>query len=239
MLHKNVVQKTNLSNGKVKVRYNWDVIRLEYQGGYVTTDPITGIKTHYYPTHKDLAAKYGCNLQNLQRKSSEEKWGESRKFFQSKFREKATEDQVRSLVSDSAMYDAQTVDRIQKIGKLVDAHLNRMDAVINDDDGSPPSFENLDEGVEPISVKALSELVNLIDKSQALMRKTVGEPVTNDNQFKQFVDDLNQATRNGLTNEAETEQKIEALNKRKESYTKSSASLEEEIKLLKQSLTPD
>ena len=237
MLQKNVVQRTNLSNGNVKVRYNWDVIRLEYQGGYLTTDPLTGIKTHYYPTHKDLAAKYGCSLQYLQRKSCEEKWSESRKFFQSKFREKATEDQVKSLVSDSAMYDAQTVDRIQKIGKLVDAHLNRMEDVISDEDGNPPSFDNLEEGIEPISVKALSELVNLIDKSQALMRKTVGEPVVNDNQFKQFVDDLNVATRKGISNEMETEQKIEALTKRKESYSKSSQSIEEEIKLLRQELT--
>ena len=215
-----------------KVRYNWNVIRLEYQAGYKTTDPLTGVVTHTYPTHKELSTKYGCNLQYLQRKSSDEKWSESRKFFKAKYKDQATENTVKALVSESASNDAQIINRLKKVGLLVDAHLNRMDNVFSTEDGGPPSFENLDEGVNPITIKSLNEIVKLLDMSQALMRKTVGEPVTGDQQFKEFVNELKVAASKETTKDENTEEKIKALTVRKQSYQETTQSIEEELSRL-------
>jgi hypothetical protein len=220
----------NISTNSANIRYDWEAIKLEYITGYVTTDPSTGIKLHTYPTHKDLHLKYGCNEQYVSQRSCKDKWGEQRKFFKAKLNQKFTQDQITAYISESAQFDAQTVDKLKKLYKLVDAYLNQYSNVIDDDDNSF-SFDNLPEGVTRPTIKELLELSNLLDKCSALIRRTLGEPITNDVQFKELMSDINKGI--GPTNLQDTEDKIQALSKKRETYAASMQSMREEITRLK------
>ena len=213
--------------------YDWDAIRLEYMAGYQTTDPVTGIKRHSYPTHKDIVEKYGMSLEYLKQKSGQEKWGEARKYFQAKFREKATSDQLQSYISASARFDAMTVDKLTRLYDLVDAYLNQYSAITNNPDGETPDLSNLDEDVPPLKIRDLLDLTTVLDKAQALIRRTLGEPVSDDTQFKALVADVANASKSIVGNTLDVEDQIERLIERKQSYSKATQSIEEEISTLR------
>lgn len=216
--------------------YDWDAIRLEYMAGYQTTDPLTGIKRHKYPTHKDLVEKYGMSLEYLKQKSGKEKWSQSRTHFQSKFREKATADQIQSFLSDSAQFDAMTVDKLKRLYRLVDAYLNQYSSIIDDPDGLEPDLDNLPEGVT-LKVRDLLDLTTVLDRCQALIRRTLGEPIVNDTHFKELLTDIASVSKNIAGNEADVDSQIDKLIERKQSYSKAARSIEEEISRLKEEIT--
>lgn len=218
-------------------RYPWDTIRLEYVAGYQLIDPISGVKTHTYPTHKDICEKYGCSIHTVQEKSKAEKWSESRKYFAAKFREKATQDQVQAYISDSASFDAMTVDKLKKLYRLVDAYLSQYDNIISEEAISQGTVDimNLPEGVT-LKVKDLLDLTNVLDRCQALIRRTVGEPIHNDDQFKEMVNDMAQASKIHVNNIEAAEQQIEAMNAKRESYKKAEESIRKEMEAIKKEL---
>jgi len=213
--------------------YDWQTIRLEYVAGYQEIDPQTGVKKHSYPTIEALSKKYGFNLQWGRRRSCNEKWLDSRKFFLAKFREKATQDQFQSYISESASFDAMTVDKLKKLYRLVDAYLNQYDAILSDE--GEGDLTNLPEGVK-VSIKDILDLTNVLDKCQALIRRTVGEPITNDTQFKELVSDMMTATKKDTTVLQQGEEAIKALSKRRESYKQAEMSLEQEIANIRKEL---
>jgi hypothetical protein len=225
-------EQTPKNNKDYVRRYDWEAIKLEYITGYSTTDPITGIKLHTYPTHEDLSTKYGCSNHYLATKSGKGKWGEQRRFFQAKFRQKFTQDQIQAYISDSAQFDAQTVDKLKKLYKLVDAYLNQYTNVIDDED-SEFSFDNLPEGVSKPPIKELLDLTNLLEKCSALIRRTLGEPITNDTQFKELMSDINKGMRSAGSTPQDAEDKISALSKKRETYAAAQQSIRDEISKLK------
>lgn len=213
--------------------YDWQTIRLEYVAGYQEIDPLTGVKKHSYPTIEDLGKKYGFNLHYCRVKAAKEKWLDSRKFFLAKFREKATQDQFQSYISESASFDAMTVDKLKKLYRLVDAYLKQYDSVIGEDaDGD---LAELPEGLK-LSVKDILDLTNILDKCQALIRRTVGEPITNDTQFKELVSDMMTATKKDTTVIEQGEEAIKSLSNKREAYKKAEMSIEQEIAQIRKEL---
>jgi hypothetical protein len=215
--------------------FDWNLIRLEYVGGSQITDPITGAKRHVYPTFADLAEKHGCAITTLQRKSMTEKWGDAKKFFSAKIREKLTQDQFKNIISDSSYFDALTVAKLKSLYRLVDLYLSKYSAVLDDEEQGAPDMADLPEGTT-LDVKDLVALTTVLEKCSALMRRTVGEPVSNDGQFKQLVDDLTEGSRQMNLNVQDSEDRIEELTKKRTSYVSAEQSLKAEIEKLKASL---
>jgi hypothetical protein len=214
-------------------KYDWENIRLEYIAGYQETDPNTGIKKHSYPSVMALSKKYGFNAQYGSQRAQAEKWFESRKYFLAKFREKATQDQFYAYISESASFDAKTIAKLNKLYLLVDAYLTQYEAVIGDE--GTGDLSDLPEGIK-ISIKDILDLTNVLDKCQMLIRRTLGEPITNDTQFKSLVSDMMTATKKDTSMLEQGEAAIATLTNKRDTYKKAELSLEQEIAQIRKEL---
>ena len=169
---------------KFQSKYDWETIRQEYVVGYFVTDPETFQKRHIYPTYNDIAAKYGMNYEYLKKKGQRESWVTRREALQAKLREKTASNTLHSFISDSAQFDAMTLVALKKLYKLVDAYFDQYDFLEVNPDGTYSvrdySEDEEEEAQRPhIKINDLRGLVETLDKAQALVRRTVGEPLTN------------------------------------------------------------
>jgi hypothetical protein len=167
-------------NKRYNQLYDWDSIREEYVIGYYITDPDTLKKKHWYPTLQDIKDKYGMNWSYLRQKSAKEGWSIRREALQAKLREKSSTNTLHSYISDSAQFDAMTLIAMKKLYRLVEAYFDQYDMLITNPDGTVSIRDLSDEDKEdmpPIRVSDLKGLVETLDKAQALVRRTVGEPI--------------------------------------------------------------
>ena len=162
-------------------KYDWDNIRNEYVMGIISIDPKTGRRKHSYPTHKEIAAKYGMNLGYLQTKSMEEFWGRRRAAFRAKARNKIVDWQLGAFLSESAQLDAMTVDKLKKVHQVIDIYLLQALNPIEDDDG------NLKVGVTPQELKSITDV---LEKCQKLMRLSNNEPTDMASVYKELRKEL-------------------------------------------------
>jgi hypothetical protein len=164
-------------------KYDWETIRQEYVVGYFITDPETFQKRHIYPTYKDITEKYGMNLDYLKKRAQKESWVVRREALQAKLREKTASNTLHSFISDSAQFDAMTLVALKKLYKLVDAYFDQYDFLEVNPDGTYGirGYDEEGEGSQRphIKINDLRGLVETLDKAQALVRRTVGEPLTN------------------------------------------------------------
>lgn len=161
-------------------RYDWATIREEYVVGYFVTDPETFRKRHWYPTYKDIVAKYGMHIDTLKKKAMRESWTTRREALQAKLREKTASNTLHSFISDSAQFDAMTIVALKKLYMLVDAYFEQYDFFEVNPDGtiSVKELSPEEKALMPhIRVNDLKGLVDALDKAQMLVRRTVGEPI--------------------------------------------------------------
>lgn len=165
---------------RYNTKYDWDAIREEYVIGYFVTDPDTLKKKHWYPTLQQIKDKYGMNWSYLRKKSAKEGWSVRRDALQAKLREKTSSNTLHSYISDSAQFDALTLIALKKLYRLVECYFDQYDILITNPDGTV-SIKDLDdeekEDIPDIKVYDLKGLVDTLDKAQALVRRTVGEPI--------------------------------------------------------------
>lgn len=176
---------------KTGFQYPWAEILSEYVTGYVVPDARTGAKVHIYPTLDQLADKYGCSPSYLKVKSAKESWSKRREFFQLKMQEQTAANRFHSVLSESASSDARTLLAIDKLYALVEAYFEQYENMELCDDGkyrlkTVGYSEDPDAGVKEIKVQDLKGLVEVLDKAQALVRRTVGEPI-NHNQHQDLL----------------------------------------------------
>ena len=169
-----------MSARRYNQKYDWDAIREEYVIGYYITDPDTLKKKHWYPTLQDIKDKYGMNWSYLRQKSAKEGWSVRREALQAKLREKTSTNTLHSYISDSAQFDAMTLIAMKKLYRLVEAYFDQYDMLITNPDGTVSIRDLSEEDREEmpaIRVHDLKGLVDTLDKAQALVRRTVGEPI--------------------------------------------------------------
>lgn len=223
----------SFSEGKKKYvggnqKYDWDQIRQDYMIGYAFKDPETGVVVQKYPTHEDIVAKYGCSIDWLKKKSAKEKWSLLRDSFKTKFREKLNQDNINNFVSQGPQFDAMTLDKLQKLYKLLDIYLSRFGDIL-DENGNIPSYEDLPDGVS-ISLKDLLDLTNILSKCQDLVRKTVGEPVQGTS-TKEFIEDILKASNRKKNNNDDTGE-LDKLIQDRENLKKQLDSLQDKVNSL-------
>jgi hypothetical protein len=157
-------------------KYDWESIREEYVLGYTDIDPITLQKVHKYPTLKVIQRKHGMNYGYLKERSSKESWNKRQMAVKAKLREINKEERIHTYLSDSAQFDAMTLINLKKLYKLIDAYWARYNVLL--DEYADTSIPLNDEDGEPVlKVLELKTIVDLMEKAQALVRRTVGEPL--------------------------------------------------------------
>ena len=216
-------KRVNHHKGGAKLKHDWTAIMEEYVVGYVVIDPETGHKIHQYPTLDDLAAKYQVSSSYIKNKSSKESWGLRRETFQTKLREKASSNKFHAFISQSASFDARTLLLLDKLYGLAEAYFDQFEGLEIGRDGNfhviNPGYSEGDEDDKgtPIKVTDLKGIVDILDKAQALVRRTVGEPLFNAQaQQASVADDIFNPSKDGSPPTAA----IDGLIKKRESYLK-------------------
>lgn len=162
-------------------KYDWDNIRNEYVMGIISIDPKTGRRKHTYPTHKEIAERYGMNLGYLQTKSCEEFWSKRRSAFKAKARNKIVDWQLGAFLSESAQLDAMTVDKLKKVHQVIDLYLLQALNPTETEDGE------LKMNVTPMELKSITDV---LEKCQKLMRLSNNEPTDMASVYKELRKEL-------------------------------------------------
>lgn len=218
----------------VKTRVDWEEVMKEYVIGYVISDPETGRKIHKYPTLDELADKYGVSANTVKGRSSKENWTLRREAFQAKIREKNSVNTFHAFVSESAAFDARTLIILDKLYGLAEAYFEQFDFLEIGHDGNFHSagYDPDNETTPQIKVTDLKGMVDLLDKAQALVRRTVGEPIFNAQQTQKSVAEeiFGENKGNGSAN------KVEDLIKKREAYQTNIDKLRAEMDEIKDQL---
>lgn len=225
-------------------KYDWEAIREEYVIGYFITDPDTLKKKHWYPTLQDIKDKYGMNWSYLRKKSAKEGWSVRRDALQAKLRERTSRNTLHSYISDSAQFDAMTLIAMKKLYRLVEAYFDQYDMLITNPDGTVAIKDLSDEDREdmpPIRVHDLKGLVDTLDKAQALVRRTVGEPIYNAQEANTMLADeifnpMVEKDRIGANGQIAGSQAVDKLIAKRTDTLDTAKAIKEEIESLKQEL---
>lgn len=214
-------------------QYPWAEIVSEYVTGYIVPDARTGAKVHIYPTLDELAEKYGCSPHYIKLKSSKESWSKRREFFQLKRQEQTEANRFHSVLSESASSDARTLLAVDKLYALVEAYFEQYENMEMCDDGKfrlrnhrSKLDEEAEDPIKEIKVQDLKGLVEVLDRAQALVRRTVGEPI-NHNQY-QYQDLVN----SGVFGEEKTKEKVDTLLNKRSNIKKTKEEVRKEIEEL-------
>ena len=233
-------EKATRVKSKVGLKYPWAEILSEYVTGYVVPDPRTGAKIHIYPTLDDLAEKYGCSPTYLKSKSGKESWSKRREFFQLKLQEQTAANRFHSVLSESSSSDARTLLAIDKLYALVEAYFEQYENMELCDDGkyrlkNIGYTEDPEAGVKEIKVNDLKGLVDVLDKAQALVRRTVGEPVNHNQHQDLLKSEIFNPMANGAAANSGTSNVDQMINKRN-NIKRSEQQVREEIEALQKEL---
>ena len=226
--------KKERPNVSTRLKVDWEEVMKEYVIGYVISDPETGRKIHKYPTLDELADKYGVSANTVKGRSSKENWTLRREAFQAKIREKNSVNTFHAFVSESAAFDARTLIILDKLYGLAEAYFEQFDFLEIGHDGNFHSagYDPDNETTPQIKVTDLKGMVDLLDKAQALVRRTVGEPIFNAQQTQKSVAEeiFGENKGNGSAN------KVEDLIKKREAYQANIDKLRAEMDEIKDQL---
>lgn len=215
-------------------KYDWETIRNDYILGYTEYDPNTFQKIHKYYTLEAVAQKYGVNFRYLKEKSRKEGWVKRREAVKAKLKESFNEDRIHSFVSDSAQFDAMTLMNLHKLYKLLDFYWAKYNEIL-DESFNPENYE--EEDLPILKIQELKTIVDLMDKTQALVRRTVGEPIhlnrgesnlLMQKVFNPYADD----TDGKSTQDLDLERKIEKLNEKREDIKKTTSEMRSDLEKL-------
>ncbi len=227
--------KKERPNVSTRLKVDWEEVMKEYVIGYVISDPETGRKIHKYPTLDELADKYGVSPNTVKGRSSKENWTLRREAFQAKIREKNSVNTFHAFVSESAAFDARTLIILDKLYGLAEAYFEQFDFLEIGHDGNFHSagYDPDAESAPQIKVNDLKGMVDLLDKAQALVRRTVGEPIFNAQNVQKSVAEEIFGDGNAKTTDTN---KVEDLIKKREAYQSNIDKLRKEMDEIKDQL---
>lgn len=220
-------------------RYDWDKIRTEYIQGYFVPDPTRqGGRYHKYPTLQELCDKYGCSFQTIKARSSTEYWTKRKEAFAARISDKVLQNQISTFLSESAQFDAMTLDKLHKMHKLLDVYFKKYDHYYDED---ALDFVLTEEDEVP-SLTELKQATEILDRCQSLVRRTVGEPVASDHQLynnlhKIFTETSSiQYDKNGkvMAIDGDSQEALDTLHERKQVRDQMTEELKNQLKELKE-----
>ena len=221
-------------------KYDWNLIRSEYIQGYFLPNPnYPGGRQHVLPTLDQLAARHGCNEGTLKHKAADEFWTKRKEAFQSRLSDSITSQQVNTFLSESAQFDAMTLNKLHKMHKLLDTFFDQYENLYDED---ATTVLQQDDVLPQLS--DMKTAMDILDKCQSLVRRTVGEPVAPDatlynNLHKIFSETstLEYDSKGSLTKiEGSPEEALKVLDERSEVRSTMIEDLKKELKELKSSI---
>ena len=224
------------------LRYKWEEISAEYIQGEFFLDPETGNRHHRFPSLKDISRKWGINYDYLRKKASKERWTVQQDAVRNIVKEKIQEDRLHSFISESAYIDAASLDKLQKIHKVLSLYLMDFDDIFEADDLEDIDPDTLLEMKDKIRISDLEAITRLIERCQSTATRIVqnknaaiGDPGVAVSELMSAVD---HAVNNSMgkadgKSEEEKNRRIKALMKRKENRNKMLNDAKAELALLR------
>ena len=193
---------SRISGTSGKTFVNWVIIRNDFCMGSAFTDPVSKMSYIKYPELKELAYKYGINLNTLYQKSSRENWSLMRDSFSTKFQETLDTTNINSFISSSAEYDARTLEAVKKVFRLIEVYLRKFGDDIFEEDEGVVVFtpENLPPDII-LSIKDIDGLLTVLQKAHSMVRTIVGDSESA-NTVKNLMDEIKTTKRNSKQEES-------------------------------------
>lgn len=139
----------------------WVEAKSEYVHGIIDQDG-----NHYFPTHKEIAAKYGATYRTVTSRSQKEEWLTERQLYIENLEKRKREKRIEALAGEASDFDA----RILKSAKAGLAHIEEHFRI------AKRVFK--DEG-KPLELAKLDRLARSLDKYQKIGRLALGEATHN------------------------------------------------------------
>lgn len=206
----------NIQNEISKRRQiDWLAIEAEYIHGNITVDTVTGTRSMYFPTQRELAEKYQIDQSRLAVRCREEKWVERRELYKQKIKRRIGQERVNSLMSESARYDAKNLIMLDKIYEQLEIWL----------DNESLAQQSIDPDIKVSSkaksdyIKNLEVAMNLLNKGHVLVRNIMGEPINAEKVVNELLElqKLEEAELNKTKSKKNNKKKINSLLKSVES----------------------
>lgn len=146
---------------------DWALMESDYIHGYYVTNN-RGVQKHVYPTVEMLAKKYEANTSAINRRCSQDKWVVRREQYREKIREKTfdkcEQTKIDVLLSESAKYDTQNLQKLDQVDKILNTYLAKYS-----------KMSEMDEDTPPVDLRELETFMNILLKRHQLSRGIFGE----------------------------------------------------------------
>lgn len=162
-------------------KYDWQTIENEYVIGYTKISTSTGLEEVKYPTYKELAKKYNMDEAYMRGRGAKGNWARARENIKAKRKFNNLEVVLSGDYNEAAQFDARILNTANRLLATVEAFFDQYDYIELGADGNfhfikPDGYnENVDDGdpIKNIKVSDLKGLVEVLDKTQVLVRRTV------------------------------------------------------------------
>ena len=187
LLGKNrVTEETLIKRGKHFKRKveSWEEVRQVYIFGVWNED----LQETVFPKKAELADQLGVSYNTIVIKVKEGKWDQMRTLYRSKLEEKQEQDELRGLLSESAMYEQQQLRNFEKIQILIEEELNayKEEEVVIDEFG-----ERRRERKKNLNARDLKQLTDTLVTCRTQIKEIIGT----DEITKQVIEDLEEIRR--------------------------------------------
>lgn len=150
---------------------DWEQVKNDFINGHLDEEG-----KRQFPTYQQLADKYQVAIGTLYNKASQGKWAKIRTLTQTKLKERREVNELRSIISESATYEAIALEIIYKLFRISHASLQRY-ADLYDRDVQINKIDPND--IPDIDVKELQTLASLTKELVGLTRKIIGDDESN------------------------------------------------------------
>lgn len=165
-------------------KHDWNSVRNEYTLGYRTLSESTGLEEIHYPTYEELSKKFNISLGVIKERGRKEKWVRQQQTIKERHQLDTTTYALSEEYSESAQFDARILNNANKLMGVVEAFFQQYEHLHLCSDGNfryQPQNRGYDEDdkedpPKPIKVADLKGLVEVLEKTQTLVRRTLGEP---------------------------------------------------------------
>ena len=139
----------------MKNKINWEIIRQDYIQGYKKEGKL------FYPSMRDLAAKYNISASGLMGRASKKEWVAKRKIYQSKIRANVEQKSIENFSDEASKFDIECFVGARNIIEITKASIE--------------DFKNKKEALKSQEIKNLKSLSEIRLNAQKEAKLALGE----------------------------------------------------------------
>lgn len=183
-----ISEDSYIGNKNSRNRVDWDLIETDYVQGYYEKDN----KVIVYPTHQNLADKFGVKLQLIRQRSSKHNWTMKRETYRDYMRDQRLAEFSHERVLRMSISQGDTIRRLERLDEIVEEYLEKHGSTVEKIVGDDVVDE--DFVIEP---KDLVNLQKVLAENNKLRKEIFGVPKSYEDIHKNAQEDIKVKLRDG------------------------------------------